>query len=79
MNLTYYNYTTTEKRRKILCVPTLSVLGADQWQVSVLADLLIEPQRLPQCSLFICFILNLLGALQQLISLSGTQKQQIHY
>lgn len=53
------------------CVPTLSVLGANQWQVGVLADLLIELQRLSQCSLFIDLILNLLGALQQLVRLSG--------
>lgn len=59
--------------------PTLSVLRADEWQICVLADLLIEPERLPQCSLFVGFILNLLGALQQLISLSGRQKQQIQY
>lgn len=62
-----------------MCLNTLPILGANQRQVSVLADLLIEPQRLSQCSLFICFILNLLRALQQLISLSGRQTQQIQY
>lgn len=60
-------------------IATLPILQADEWQVCVLADLLIEPQRLFQGSLFICFILDLLGALQQLISLSGRQTRHNQY
>lgn len=56
-----------------LCIPTLPVLGANKRQVCVLADLLVELQTLSQCSFFICFILNLLRALQQLIGLIGRQ------
>lgn len=63
----------------VFYVPTLPVLGANQWQIIVLADLLIEPQRLSQRSLFVCLALNLLGALQQLISLSVRQRQQAQY
>lgn len=58
---------------------TLSVLGANKRQVCVLADLLVESQRLPQCSLFIALVLDLLGALQQLISLSGGTKSNSLY
>lgn len=47
----------------------LSVLGANQRQVVVLADLLVQPQRLPQRSLLVQLVLDLLGALQQLVGL----------
>lgn len=56
-------------RKESGCGPTLPVLGADKRQICVLADLLIESHALSQCSLFIGFALNLLRALQQLISL----------
>lgn len=53
---------------------TLSVLRANQRQVVVLADLLVEPQRLSQHSLLFQLVLDLFGALQQLVGLLVRQE-----
>lgn len=56
-------------------MPALSVLGANQRQVVVLADLLVEPQRLSQRSLLVQLVLDLFGALQQLVGLLVRQEE----
>lgn len=60
----------------LLNTRTLSVLRANESQVGVLADLLIALQRLSQSSLLLQFVLDLFGALQHLIGLSGRQTNQ---
>lgn len=44
----------------------------------MLADLLVEPQRLPQRSLLVQLVLDLLGALQQLVGLLVRQEEDGH-
>ncbi len=52
-------------------IVTLPVLRADEGQVCVMTDLLIETQGLLQRPLLLQLVLDLPGALQQLIGLLG--------